>query len=372
MNQGIFIRDGDSLVPMSESPYEAEAVLQALLADFPELLVGGGSGEPPRYLLIDRELDVSIAGASTRRGYVDHIFVDEKGIPTIIEVKRSSNPEIRREIVGQMLDYAANLVAAWGVDGLRERFERRCGDSSEAVFQDALPELTEPEEFWKQVSTNMEVGRYRLVFVADAIPPELRRIIEFLNSQMTQTEVLAIEVKQYLDDDSARQTYVASVVGQTEAARQVKGERGRAWDKDSFLAEVAKVGDPAKVSANRILTWAESRADLKTAWGSGMKDGSFQFGHYHPGYLWPLVIYTYGRVEVQFMHMLKRPPFDVESRRVELRSRLEAIKGLALNSEAVDKRPSFALDAVAGLEEFEELVRTLDWAFDLADAAAKA
>ena len=55
-----------------------------------------------------------------------------------------------------------------------------------------------PERFWEEVATNLHAGRLRLVFVADVIPDELRRIVEFLNEQMTRTDVLAIEVRQYV------------------------------------------------------------------------------------------------------------------------------------------------------------------------------
>ncbi len=38
-----------------------------------------------------------------------------------------------------------------------------------------------------------------MLFVADEIPFQLRRIVEFLNAQMSEAEVLAvIEVKQYV------------------------------------------------------------------------------------------------------------------------------------------------------------------------------
>ena len=49
------------------------------------------------------------------------------------------------------------------------------------------------------MDTNLKAERFRLVFVSDSIGAELRRIIEFLNGQMSRTEVLAIEVKQYTD-----------------------------------------------------------------------------------------------------------------------------------------------------------------------------
>ncbi len=54
---------------------------------------------------------------------MDHLFVDQAGVPTIVEVKRSSDARIRREVVGQMLDYAANAVVYWNLDHLRAMFE---------------------------------------------------------------------------------------------------------------------------------------------------------------------------------------------------------------------------------------------------------
>jgi hypothetical protein len=44
---------------------------------------------------------------------------------------------------------------------------------------------------------------------------------------MRETEVIAIEVKQYVDADGTRQTIVPSVVGRTEAARAAKGPSPR-------------------------------------------------------------------------------------------------------------------------------------------------
>jgi hypothetical protein len=44
-------------------------------------------------------------------------------VPTLIEVKRQSDTRLRREVVGQMLDYAANAVVYWRIDQLRAEFE---------------------------------------------------------------------------------------------------------------------------------------------------------------------------------------------------------------------------------------------------------
>ncbi len=60
------------------------------------------------------------------RWSVDHLFFDQDAVPTLVEVKRSSDTRIRREVIGQMLDYAANAVVYWPIETLRTVFERRC------------------------------------------------------------------------------------------------------------------------------------------------------------------------------------------------------------------------------------------------------
>jgi hypothetical protein len=123
----VFLRHGGDLVEMVEEPYEAEALLQELLERHPALLTGDDSpvagGE---WLLVRREASVVLGTEGGPRGWLDHLFVDGEGIPTLVEVKRSSDSRVRREVVGQMLDYAANAAAGWRDNALRRLFEERC------------------------------------------------------------------------------------------------------------------------------------------------------------------------------------------------------------------------------------------------------
>jgi hypothetical protein len=77
------------------------------------------------------------------------------------------------------------------------------------------------EAFWARVKTNLQAGRVRMVFVADRIPPELQRIVEFLNEQMDPAEVLAVELRQFLG--GGVKTLAPRVLGQTAAAERQKG-----------------------------------------------------------------------------------------------------------------------------------------------------
>jgi hypothetical protein len=118
-----------------------------------------------------------------------------------VEVRRSGDTRLRREVVGQMLDYAANASAYWDAGLLRSGFESRF-DSTKAADDELaafIEEELEPSEFWEAVAANLKKRRLRLVFVADRIPAELRSIVEFLNEQLELTEVIAVDVKQYTE-----------------------------------------------------------------------------------------------------------------------------------------------------------------------------
>lgn len=222
MSDGIFLLQGDELVEMRQQPYDSESVLQTLLAKYPSLLAGEQIGERPlRWLLVKREAGVPAHEGGGGRWSLDHLFVDQDAVPTLVEVKRSDDTRIRREVVGQMLDYAANGVVYWPAERLRSDFLNRCAREQkepEDVFRESLGEDIDPEDFWDAVEQNLRTGRVRLVFVADEIPSELRRVIEFLNERMSPTEVIGIEVRQYVGDGGLK-TLVPRVVGQTEQAR---------------------------------------------------------------------------------------------------------------------------------------------------------
>jgi len=239
----IFLKQGDSLAEMIETEYEAEDVLQKLLADYPGLLAGDRDDEDDRrWLLVRRELGIASEPDGSSRWSLDHLFIDQEGIPTLVEVKRSSDTRIRREVVGQMLDYAANGSHVWDQDTIRASYEGGREDPDEDL-REFLRDRSDPDQFWGRVGTNLKAGRLRLVFVADQIPSELQRVIEFLNEQMTSTEVLAIEIKQYKERNGDRLTLVPRMIGLTEAARTVKGASPRAvgqWSESSFRDALEK------------------------------------------------------------------------------------------------------------------------------------
>ncbi len=269
------IRNG-RLVVLEDSPYETEGVLQRALADFPEVLAGGAtSGDGNRrLLLIRREMGVPTSPSGSATFSLDHLFVDPAGVPVVVEVKRSTDTRIRRDVVGQMLDYAANGVKYWPVAELRADFESSCAarDQDPDELIEDVSAGTGAEEFWKQVDQNLRSGHVRMVFVADRLPDELVRIIEFLNEQMSPAEVLGVEVRQFTD--GATQILVPRLVGATAAAKAVK-ERGSriAWNETSLLEAAAKHCSEHEIQVARTLLDHAATVGTKLSWGKGMTPG---------------------------------------------------------------------------------------------------
>lgn len=231
---------------MDKETYKSEYILQSLLEKHPELLAGDQIDEanPRRWLHVSREIGVPEDDGGSDRWYLDHLFLDQDAVPTLVEVKQSNNNDTRRKVVGQMLDYAANCVAHWPVESIRAVFEASANktgkDPNEMISSliKATPEDVDPvDKFWGQVKINLQAGHIRLLFVADEIPKELQQIVEFLNGQMNPAEVLAVEVRQYSGEKS--KTLVPRVIGQTAVAnaRKSLSNVGK-WDEPSFFQEL--------------------------------------------------------------------------------------------------------------------------------------
>src|SRR5688572_3259628 len=199
MTSSIFLIQQGAPVELAARPYDSEKVLQELLAKYPSVLAGGefDPDEPRRWVLVSRELGVPFEPDGSNRWALDHLFLDQDGIPTLVEVKQPGKSEIRRKVVGQMLDYAANAVAYWPIEHIRTALEKTCAlAGAERTLTDLLGDGADIEKFWSTVAENLRNGNVRLVFVADELPVELKRIIEFLNEQMFPAEVLGVELRQ--------------------------------------------------------------------------------------------------------------------------------------------------------------------------------
>jgi hypothetical protein len=369
MLQGrIFLLDGDaSLTALYETPYDSEALLQTLLASHPELLAGDqiNESEPRRWLLVRREQGIACGPDQGDRWAVDHLFLDQDGIPTLIEVKRSSDTRIRREVVGQILEYAAN-AAAWTAATLRSTVEERCRDrdlSPEELLATELGVEGDADSYWQQVEENLRLGRIRLILASDKISEELLKIVEFLNGQMERAEILALEIRQFVGPD--RRTLVPRVLGLTVAAKERKTAAPRLavpWTAATFLERVRSSThseDGALVEA--LIDWAKAH-DLVLVGGRGTRYGALYFGvegrpktrrpfYLEQGDQRDYLHFSYGEMGAAFG--------PGEADRLELCRRMSRIPGAELKADG--HYPGIPLPLLADEESRRAVMAAMSW-----------
>ena len=119
------------------------------------------------------------------------------------------------------------------------------------------------------MATNLAAARLRLLFVADDIPDELARVVEFLNAQMPGIEVLAVEIERFKGD--SRQTLVPRVLGRTAASPRShasQGTRRLVLDRQSFLN--AFDNPEHRSVAARLLGVADESGAIVEAYANGV------------------------------------------------------------------------------------------------------
>jgi len=370
MREIFLLKDDHTLLEMKEELYASEDLLQSLLEDYPELLSGAqiNPNSPRRWILIKREMGIPDKEKGSERWAVDHLFLDQEAIPTLVEVKRSTDTRTRREVVAQMLDYAANSVQYWEIEDIIESYQKNCQKKNlnpDECLLNVLGTSIEQDDFWELVYANLKQGKIRLLFVADIIPPELQRIVEFLNEQMNPAEVLAVEVKQYAGQNL--KTLVPRVVGKTMKAVDIKASRsGKSiqWTKDLLLEQVRDLkGEDIVGVIERLIMWCESKGYYLN-YGRGVSESSLHLG-YDSGFGKPYSFFNIisGTIYVWFdqEHILKYPPFDDELKRLNLVKRLNNIKGMNFREDKLASSSSSELTGLVDDKEFEKFCDIFDW-----------
>lgn len=260
--------------------------LQQILEANADLLPGDqiDPDDPRRWLLIKREMSVPDPTSGADRWSIDFLFADQDAIPTFVECKRFDDTRSRREVVGQMLEYAANGHFYWTAEALRDVASvtaTQAGRSLEERFASLQPNIEQSvDSYFKLMEKNLREGQLRIVFFLEESPPELRSVVDFLNRQMERSEVLLVEARQYTHAGTT--IVVPTLFGYTEEARFVKSAvnvsavAGRKrWDRSSYLADVESRLGAEKARVVEALLDHCNALECDVTWGAGIQRGSF-------------------------------------------------------------------------------------------------
>jgi hypothetical protein len=118
---------------------------------------------------------------NTPAGPIDNFLVTPSGLPVLVECKLWRNPEARREVVSQILDYAKELSRWSSPDIQREVSNRlkRNGNPLLDIVRAVDPSVDE-QRFHDALTANLR--RFLLLIVGDGIREGVEAIAEYLQT----------------------------------------------------------------------------------------------------------------------------------------------------------------------------------------------
>ena len=174
----IYVEDGQRGRPVAQLPHDKmagrnEAWLRDMLFDHPELLPITAI-DPSFGPLIPLCKEMKIGS-----GRADLVYINRDGLLTIVECKLWNNPEARRKVVGQILDYGST-VFEWSYSDLERevRHATQIRRSEHVVYdQVAAHHATlEQAHFVDAVSAALKRGRFLLLVAGNGIRSEVTKI----------------------------------------------------------------------------------------------------------------------------------------------------------------------------------------------------
>ncbi|MBX3069147.1 MAG: hypothetical protein KF883_01465 [Thermomicrobiales bacterium] len=174
-----------------------EATLHNMVAAAPQMLPLAGE---PQIAIVGREVSIGAYRA-------DLVGIEATGRLVIIEIKLADNSEARRAVIAQILTYAAYLRGE-SVQVLEKQILgshlARAGYSSlfDAARTVDQSESIDPSAFEAGLEGSLESGRFRLVIVLDGTPPELVKLVGYLEAVTDKLIIDLITVASYDIDES--------------------------------------------------------------------------------------------------------------------------------------------------------------------------
>jgi hypothetical protein len=271
MKRKALLKDGEEFVVLEESDFDAETALQEALKRNPEAIP-----------VADLDLgEVAVVGRETPLpvGAIDLLLLDAEGQVIIVETKLSRNPELRRQVVAQVLDYGASL---WRTTSALKEFEtlvlrywhsEACEDERvkdatslrqglEPIFKGLCEEDWDYDTFEAALAENLMNGQHVLLVVASGLMDGLSRDLLQYTNLCLNIPLYGVEIDVF--ETEGRQLIVPKGVRYTARARRPVTPTRRHIDRATFLAACTPL---ATTFFEQMLNEAE-RQDMIVYWGS--------------------------------------------------------------------------------------------------------
>lgn len=250
--------DGTGWRLMAPVGFSAEQALHNLIAEAPHLLPLAGS---PQLVVVGREVQLG-------SGYADLLAIEPSGRLVIIEVKLAKNSEARRAVVAQVLAYAAYLHGVTQETLERDILGTKLRERGHATLAEAVAAMDQegafdPGQFTAGLSAGLAAGRFRLVLVLDQVPPELVRLVGYLEAIADKLLIDLVTVSAY--DVQGAQVLVPQRVDperytseSSEPAVKAKEHGYLASGANDFAESIENAAPEERPKLRRLYDWAVS------------------------------------------------------------------------------------------------------------------
>ena len=239
-----------------------EKWLQTLLFARPDLVIlDRMEADAGAFVPIVRELPLAREGGVV---FLDILGISRSGRLVLVECKLWRNPQARREVIAQILEYAA-LARGLSYSDLTAKVRQSTARRSSAnpiyeLARQKWPDLDE-SVFVDAVSRSLDLGDFHLIVAGDGIRSDLHAISDHLNASGLAAARFSLLEIQLWKDDQDRTLIVPSVPVRTEVIQQrvLMTETGRPLRIEETGDDVAEaseqVVDPEQAkqrTSNRI------------------------------------------------------------------------------------------------------------------------
>lgn len=143
-------------------------------------------------ICVAREVHMGVD--ENKGGRIDNLYISPKGYVVVVETKLWRNPEARREVVGQILDYAKE-VRTWDYEKLDAIYKNYHKDGKSLFAALVSAGYKTPDEeagFIDVVQKNIRAARFLLMIVGDGIREGVEKLADYMNKSPDMQHRIAL------------------------------------------------------------------------------------------------------------------------------------------------------------------------------------
>lgn len=300
-------------------------------------------------------------------GNTDVLAFSADGDIAIIECKLAANPESRRKVIGQILEYAAYL---WGMSyrEVDSRVQRLKGKGLPELIEEAVAGEWDRDSFEEGITQALANGSFTLIIVVDEINEELRRIIRYVNECSRSIFSLhALEVRKF--QAAGIEILVPQLYGLSVKPPVSREERRRKWTKEEFFEALRQHLEPGTLATiENLYEWAEDTAD-RVWFGTGTETGSFTFHYLKEGRtISVFTVYTNGKLSLNYGWLSRQLDKKILE---EFHRRITEISTFRHIPAGFSRWPTVKVaDVFRGLEDLDKFKQVVEWLGNTIDSIA--